>query len=99
MINLITLMTLKAKVSIPVSILILALAGAALAAGPAPAGKVQTNCPVLGGQSNKSFYAEYHGQKVYFCCPGCIGTFKSAPEKYLKQMEEQGITPEKAPGA
>jgi YHS domain-containing protein len=31
---------------------------------------------------------------VYFCCPGCIETFKKDPAKYLKKMQEAGEEPE-----
>ncbi len=72
---------------------------AALAAGPvwAAEGKPQTTCPVLGGNVNKQVYADYKGQRIYFCCPGCDAEFKKDPEKYMKKIEEQGITLEKCP--
>ncbi|MBI4644074.1 MAG: YHS domain-containing protein [Deltaproteobacteria bacterium] len=76
--------------------LTLFLAGPVLAAAtPQP----QTTCPVLGGKINKEFYADYKGQRVYFCCSGCDVEFKKDPEKYLQKMKEQGITPEKSPAA
>jgi YHS domain-containing protein len=65
------------------------------AASPQP----QTTCPVLGGKISKEFYADYKGQRVYFCCSGCDAEFKKDPEKYLQKMKEQGVTPEKAPAA
>ena len=61
--------------------------------------KPQSVCPVLGGKIDKSVYTDYQGKRIYFCCSGCIDEFKKNPEKYLKQMEEQGVTPEKTPGA
>jgi YHS domain-containing protein len=76
-------------------ILALSVAGVGLAA-PVQA---QTVCPVLGGHINKEIYADSQAKRVYFCCPGCIGVFKNNPEKYLNKLEEQGITPEKSPGA
>ena len=48
-----------------------------------------TTCPVMGGKVNKKIYAVHNGTKVYFCCPGCISTFKKDPEKYLKKIPEQ----------
>jgi YHS domain-containing protein len=27
---------------------------------------------------------EYHGQKYYFCAPGCRQSFEKEPEKFLK---------------
>jgi peroxiredoxin/YHS domain-containing protein len=71
---------------------------AARPAKPSPkttAGKAQTACPVMGGAINKSVYTDYQGQRIYFCCPGCIATFQKDPEKYLKKMAEEGVTPEK----
>lgn len=56
--------------------------------------KTQTTCPVMGGKIDKKMYADYNGRRVYFCCSGCIPQFKSDPEKYLKKLEADGITPE-----
>lgn len=73
-------------------------------AGPPPmidkpmAGKAQVDCPVMSGKINKDLYADYKGQRVYFCCPGCVDVFKKDPEAYLKKMREQGVVPEKSPG-
>jgi YHS domain-containing protein len=60
-------------------------------------GKPQTTCPVLGGKVDKQVYVDYKGQRIYFCCKGCDAEFRKDPEKYLKKMEEQGVTPEKTP--
>lgn len=38
------------------------------------------------------------GERVYFCCPGCVDIFNKSPEQYLKKLEGQGMTPEKTPG-
>ena len=79
-------------------VLALCLIGAGFAAeAPAPKGQVQTVCPVLGGKIDKNVYADYQGKRIYFCCSGCIEQFKNNPGKYLKKMEEQGVTPEKIP--
>jgi YHS domain-containing protein len=87
------------KVIIVVLVLVLALAvaGPGLAASPATAGQAQEVCPVLGGKINKGLCADYQGQRVYFCCPGCVGPFQKDPEKYLQKMKGQGVTPEKSP--
>jgi len=66
--------------------------------GPLEKGKPQTACPVVGGKINKELYADYQGQRVYFCCPSCIDIFKKDPEKYLKKLREQGVLPEQSPG-
>ena len=57
----------------------------------------QKLCPVMGGKIDKSAYVDYEGKRVYFCCSGCKQTFLENPEKYVKQMESQGIVLEKAP--
>jgi len=89
-------------------IVVLSLAGAGWAADPTAGlmdksgplvGKQQTACPVQHGRINKELYADYQGQRVYFCCPECIPIFKKTPEAYLKRMEQEGVTPEEAPGA
>ena len=84
-------------------VLALSLAGAGLAAPPPlmdrpQVGKTQVACPVQHGRINKELYADYQGQRVYFCCPECIPIFKKNPEAYLKRMEQEGVTPEKTPG-
>jgi Cu(I)/Ag(I) efflux system membrane fusion protein len=58
----------------------------------------QTRCPVMGGAINRDLYADYEGQRVYFCCPGCKEPFLKEPKKYLEQMRAEGIRPETAPG-
>jgi YHS domain-containing protein len=55
----------------------------------------QTTCPVMGGPVNKKVYADYKGKRVYFCCGGCIATFKKDPEKYIKELEASGQSVEK----
>ena len=77
----------------------LLFSGYAIAADTAGKGNPQTVCPVLGGKIDKNVYTDYQGKRIYFCCSGCIDDFKKDPEKYLKKMEEQGVTPEKSPGA
>ena len=59
--------------------------------------KKQTTCPVMGGKINKAQYADVKGKRIYVCCPGCIGKIKADPDKYIKQMEAEGIELEKAP--
>ena len=48
----------------------------------------QTDCPIMGLAIDKSVYTEYKGKKVYFCCAGCINTFKEDPEKYLSKLPQ-----------
>ncbi len=57
----------------------------------------QTLCPVLGNKIDKNVFVDYHGERIYFCCPRCINEFKKNPAKYLKKMEAEGVTPAKTP--
>ena len=57
----------------------------------------QTTCPVMGGEINKSLYVDYDGKRIYVCCPGCVDVLKGDPAKYVKQLEDAGITLEKMP--
>jgi YHS domain-containing protein len=58
--------------------------------------KKQTTCPVMGGTVNKAQYADVQGKRIYVCCPGCIGKIKADPDKYIKQLEAEGIEIDKA---
>jgi YHS domain-containing protein len=80
--------------------LILALTLAAFAAGSVwgAEAKPQTVCPVLAGNIDKEVYADYKGKRIYFCCKGCDKEFMKDPEKYMKKLEEQGVTLEPSPG-
>ena len=69
------------------------MAGGLYAADPKP----QTTCPVLAGKIDKNVYADYKGKRIYFCCQGCDATFNKDPEKYMKKLQEEGITLEPAP--
>ncbi len=68
----------------------LGMAGLAMAAP-------QEKCPVLGGKIDKKSYADYKGKRVYFCCAGCEETFKKDPDKYIKKLEDSGVTLESTP--
>ncbi len=57
----------------------------------------QTKCPVMSGKVDEKFFADYKGKRIYFCCAGCIEEFNKDPEKYMKKMEEEGVTPAKTP--
>lgn len=81
-----------------VLILILALAFAASVAAPALAeAKPQTTCAVMGGMIDKAVFADHEGLRVYFCCPGCIDTFKADPARFLGKFKAEGVELEKAP--
>jgi YHS domain-containing protein len=57
----------------------------------------QTKCPVMNGKVDKKFFVDYKGKRIYFCCSGCVDEFKKDPEKYLKKMEAEGVTPANTP--
>jgi len=80
-------------------VLFLALALTAFAAGSlwAAEAKPQTTCPVLAGNIDKSVYADYQGKRIYFCCKGCDTEFNKDPEKYMKKLQEEGVTLEPTP--
>ena len=57
--------------------------------------KAQTKCPIMGGDIDKSVFADHDGKRVYFCCKGCPEKFKKDPAKYIKQLEDEGVTLDK----
>ena len=48
--------------------------------------KSQTICPVMGGDIDKTVFADHKGKRVYFCCKMCIAKFEKEPEKYMKKL-------------
>lgn len=63
------------------------------------AGKLQTQCPVMGGEVNKSLFTDVKGYRVYVCCPGCIQAIQKDPDKYLEKIKAKGEMPERVPAA
>ncbi|MFC1782559.1 YHS domain-containing protein [Planctomycetota bacterium] len=45
----------------------------------------------MGNPIKEDVFADYNGKRVYFCCPGCDGKFMEEPEKYIAQMEAEGV--------
>jgi YHS domain-containing protein len=64
-----------------------------------PAGKkevkAQETCPVSGKAIDKSIFREHDGKRVYFCCARCPAAFEKDPAKYVKKLEDAGVTLEK----
>jgi YHS domain-containing protein len=58
--------------------------------------KRQTVCPVMGGEVDKTQFVDYDGKRIYVCCGGCIAKIKKDPAKYVKQLEAEGGTLDKA---
>lgn len=59
--------------------------------------KPQQSCPVMGGPINKQYYVDHQDLRVYFCCQGCITSFKRTPNLYLKTLKRYGEKPIKTP--
>ena len=48
-------------------------------------------CPVKGEEIDADApTVEYNGKTIGFCCPGCDSKFQKDPEKYLKNLNEDG---------
>jgi YHS domain-containing protein len=48
-------------------------------------------CPVKGEEVDAdSPTVEYNGKVIGFCCPGCDSKFQKDPEKYMKNLNEDG---------
>ncbi|MBU1101316.1 MAG: YHS domain-containing protein [Bacteroidetes bacterium] len=48
-------------------------------------------CPVRGEEIDAdSPTVEYMGKTIGFCCPGCDKKFSENPEKYMKNLSEDG---------
>lgn len=48
-------------------------------------------CPVKGEEvDTKAPTVEYNGKVIGFCCPGCDSKFQKDPEKYMKNLNEDG---------
>ena len=58
----------------------------------------QTKCPVMGGVIDREVYTDYDGFRIYFCCAGCDAEFHKDPERYLSEMRQAGVVPERTPG-
>ena len=59
--------------------------------------KVQTTCPVMGGKINKEIYVDHDGKRIFLCCKACVAEFGKDSAKYIKKLEDDGVTLEKAP--
>jgi YHS domain-containing protein len=56
---------------------------------PAVADIAQKTCPVMGGKIDTNIHVDHDGRRVYFCCAGCIDTFKKDPKKYLAKIDAE----------
>lgn len=70
---------------------------AALAVG---AGQPQTTCPVMKGSPvNKALFVDVNGYRIYVCCGGCLKAVQTEPDKYIAQLQAEGVELEKTPEA
>jgi len=51
----------------------------------------QTMCPVMPTHPIKDVFVDYDGKRIYLCCAGCIDKFNAEPEKFISQMEANGV--------
>jgi len=72
------------------------LTGCGPGEGEAKAGP-QTTCPMMGNPIDKKIYVDYKDKRVYFCCSDCTKTFEADPDKYMKQMADEGVILEDTP--
>jgi Cu(I)/Ag(I) efflux system membrane fusion protein len=49
-------------------------------------------CPVMGGAATPDVSTIYNGTQVYFCCSGCIETFRNDPDKYFEILRSEQNT-------
>jgi hypothetical protein len=57
----------------------------------------QTICPVMGGKIDRKLFVDADGKRIYVCCSACLEKVKADPQKYIKEMEDKGITLYKTP--
>lgn len=50
--------------------------------------ETQTHCPVMGNEIEKEVYTDFHGVRIYFCCPPCIEKFEKTPDEYISKLPQ-----------
>lgn len=55
----------------------------------------QKDCPIMGGKIDKKFFADYKGERVYFCCSACVAKFNEDPDKVIEKCKKDGINLDK----
>jgi len=87
----------KAKLVVLPLLIALFAVGSVVAEENTITNNLQATCPVMGGKINKEVYTDYKGERVYFCCEGCVPEFKKDPAQYIKKLKSEGVTLEKVP--
>ena len=49
---------------------------------------LQTECPLSGKAIKSTVSTEHEGEKVFFCCEGCVDGFKKEPAKYTAKLPQ-----------
>lgn len=57
----------------------------------------QQKCPIMGYKPSEKLFVDYKGKRIYFCCGSCPSTFMKDPERYMEQMNKEGIYLEDSP--
>jgi hypothetical protein len=57
-------------------------------------GVINATCPVRGGKVNQAVNVDYSGQKIGFCCPGCIDDWNAMSDEeksaFINKAHEGG---------
>ena len=49
-----------------------------------------STCIVMPGNAVKEkFFADYKGERIFFCCRACVKAFKKNPEKYWVKLHPE----------
>ncbi len=60
-------------------------------------GKPQTVDVVSGKPIDRGVYADYNGERIYFCCADSRNQFQKNDQVYLRKIKEKNILLEKTP--
>jgi YHS domain-containing protein len=60
-------------------------------------GQPQTVDVISGKPIVKSFFADYNGERVYFCCANSKNSFQQKADWYLQKIKEKNIILDKTP--
>ena len=65
------------------------------------AGQPQTTCPVMKGNpvDKSSPYVDVNGYRIYVCCGACVRAVQADPDKYIAEMQAEGVELAKTPEA
>jgi membrane fusion protein, copper/silver efflux system len=61
--------------------------------------RLQTHCPVMGGEINRDVYHDHDGWRIYACCPSCLDEIRERAADIVEEQRKKGVVFEKAPEA